>query len=171
MNIANVLYLLALFSVLNTTPVVAQWDSQSRRAKQAFDRAGTHLKNREYKLAIESLEKAVAIDTGFAGAYQQLGDILRRQQDYAAAARNYEKVIQLDSALTTLTWFGLGESLLRIGNYRDALTALKRYRGTPGLDPEGKRLTDKYILDCEFSVTAVANPVPFLPQNQGPAIN
>src|SRR5690606_7937722 len=36
---------------------------------------------------------------------------------------------------------------------------------------EGKRLTDKYIADCEFSITAVNHPVLFSPQNAGPAIN
>ncbi|MDB5013873.1 MAG: Outer rane porin precursor, partial [Daejeonella sp.] len=35
----------------------------------------------------------------------------------------------------------------------------------------GKKLTDKYIQDCEFSIVAVKNPVVFKPQNLGSSIN
>src|SRR5690606_29094072 len=82
-----------------------------------------------------------------------------------------KEVIKLDSALTPLTWFGLDESLLHTGNYSNALIALKRYRNTPGLTADGKRLTEKYIADCQFSIRAVRKPIPFSPQNPGPPIN
>src|SRR5690606_21140352 len=114
------------------------------------------LRNQQYEHAIASLEKAISIDPEFAPAYQQLGDIYRRQRNYEIAAKKYEKVTQLDPTLTPLTWFGLGESLLHIGNYHEALAALKRYRNTPGLSPDGKRRNDKYIADCEFAIKAVS---------------
>ena len=160
-----------LAAALFLLPAAAQMTSANRRAQQAFEKAALQLRAQQYSLAVASLEKAIALDTGFAAAYQQLGDIYRRQKDYQQAAGNYRKVIQLDSLLTPLTWFGLGESLLHTGHYAEAEKALNRYRGTPGLGAESKRLTDKYLADCAFGASAVRNPVPFSPQNAGKAIN
>ncbi|SEL15747.1 OmpA family protein [Parapedobacter koreensis] len=165
------LYALSLCTMLFFLHGYAQERSGNKKAQQAFDKAGNQLKNRQYGLAIASLESAVELDPAFAIAHQQLGDIYRRQHDYDEAAQHYSRVIQLDSTLTSLTWFGLGESLLHTGNYREALVALQKYAATPGLDEAGKRLTDKYITDCEFSLSAVMHPVAFHPQNPGPAIN
>lgn len=163
--------ILLLFCLLLSIPAAAQPGSSNRRAQLAFEKAGELLRNQQYEHAIASLEKAISIDPEFAAAYQQLGDVYRRQRNYEIAAKKYEKVTQLDPTLTPLTWFGLGESLLHIGNYHEALAALKRYRNTPGLRPDGKRLNDKYIADCEFAIKAVSEPVAFSPQNPGPAIN
>ncbi len=172
MKVADALYYsLILFGTLFTPPVIAQTGSTHKRAQQAFDKAGSQLSNLQYELAILSLEEAISFDAGFAAAYQQLGDVYRKQRNYEMAARNYRTVIQLDSVLTPLTWFGLGESLLLTGSYQDGLAALKRYRDTPGLDANGKRLVDKYIADCEFSIAAIGNPTSFSPRNPGPAIN
>lgn len=164
-------YFLLLFSLLLSLPSSAQIASSNRRAQLAFEKAGDLLKSRQYELAIASLEKAISLDSEFVAAYQQLGDIYRRQRNHEAAVQQYRKVIVLDSTLTSLTWFGLGESLLHTGNYPEALAALKRYRDTPGLNADSKRLTNKYIVDCEFSIKAVNEPVPFSPRNPGTAIN
>lgn len=171
MKIANVLHALILFASLYVLPAAAQQSPANKRAQQAFEKAGSQLRNQQYESAIASLEEAISLDAGFVAAYQQLGDIYRKQQNFELAASNYKEVIKLDSALTPLTWFGLGESLLHTGNYSNALIALKRYWNTPGLTADGKRLTEKYIADCEFSIRAVSNPIPFSPQNPGPAIN
>ena len=145
--------------------------SHNRKAQQAFEKAGNQLKSQQYGLAIASLESAIALDAGFAAAHQQLGDIYRTQRSFQKAVQHYMQVIRLDSALTPLTWFGLGESLLLTGRYQEALPPLQRYLDTPGLDAAGKRLTSKYIADCEFSVAALKRPQVFHPHNPGPAIN
>ncbi|MBK1440374.1 PD40 domain-containing protein [Parapedobacter sp. ISTM3] len=165
------LYTFPLCVVLFFVTGSAQEHSLNRRAQQAFEKAGSQLKNRQYALAVASLESAVALDPDFAAAHQQLGDIYRRQRDYEKAIPHYSRVIQLNPALTPLTWFGLGESLLHTGNYQEALPALRNYAAIPGLDASGKRLTNKYIADCEFSLSAQQHPLDFHPVNPGPAIN
>ncbi|MGK6352754.1 OmpA family protein [Parapedobacter sp. DT-150] len=166
------LVLCAIFLALSAfRQAYSQVYSTNRKAQQAFERAGSQLKNQQYDQAIASLEAAVALDTGFAAAYQQLGDIYRRQKTYEKAAQQYARVLQLDTALTALTRFGLGESLLHTGNYEEALPALQKYLTTPGLDAAGKRLTEKYIADCHFSITALKHPSVFHPENSGSAIN
>ncbi|GGG97720.1 hypothetical protein GCM10007415_36460 [Parapedobacter pyrenivorans] len=165
------LYILLFVTLLFCYSGHAQMRSDNRRAQAAFEKAGNQLRNYQYDLAIASLESAIALDTGFAAAYQQLGDIYRRQQNYGKATSQYAQVVQLDPTLTTLTWFGLGESLLYTGRYQEALPVLRRYLSTPGLDAAGKQLTTKYIADCEFSLAALKQPQPFHPHNPGPTIN
>ena len=145
--------------------------SDNRRAQAAYEKAANQLRNHQYDLAIASLKSAVAVDTGFAAAYQQLGDIYRKQKQYEKAAAHYAQVVQLNPELTPLTWFGMGESLLLTGRYQEALPALQRYLKAPGLDDAGKQRTAKYIADCEFSLAARKHPSPFHPRNPGRAIN
>ncbi len=163
--------ILLLCCLLHGLQGVSQVRSSHKKAQQAYETAGNQLKNRQYDQAIASLESAIALDTGFAAPHQQLADIYRRQKNYEKAAIHYAQVIRLDSTLTSLAWFGLGESLLHIGRYADALPALRKYASAPGVDAKGLRLTEKYIADCEFSIAALRNPFPFHPQNPGEAIN
>ncbi|MFC3197445.1 OmpA family protein [Parapedobacter deserti] len=165
------MYILMFFLLLLQFSAYAQPRAGNKRAQEAFERASDQLKNRQYLEAIASLESAVAFDPKFAAAHQQLGDIYRRQRDYEKAAQYYSCVIQLDSTLTSLTWFGLGESLLHIGDYEQALPAFQRYLASPALDEAGRRRTIKYIADCEFSIAALKRPEAFRPYNPGPAIN
>lgn len=142
-----------------------------RKALQAYERASALLQQRQYRQAIEALEKAVAADSAYAAAHQQLGDLYRRQRDYERAVTHYTAVIRLDSTLTPFTWFGLGESLLHTGQYAPAQDALRRYLTTAQLDERGRRLTEKYLADCTFSLNALAHVQTINPQNIGPAIN
>ena len=149
----------------------AQTRSNNRKAQQTFETATNQLKNHQYDRAIASLESAIALDAGFASAHQQLGDIHRRQKNHEKAAYHYAQVIRIDSTLTALTWFGLGESLLHIGRYTEALPVLQKYAGTPGLNATSLRLANKYIADCAFSISALQQQLPFHPLNPGKAIN
>lgn len=149
----------------------SQVQSGRRKAQQAFEKASGQLANRQYDQAIASLKEAIALDSAFAAAHQQLGDLYRRQKDFPNAVRHYGRVLQLDTLLTSLTWFGLGESLLHIGNYEEALPPLQRYLATSGLPETSQRLTEKYIADCKFSIAALKRPIEFHPQNPGEAIN
>ncbi|RQP19331.1 MAG: tetratricopeptide repeat protein [Parapedobacter sp.] len=164
-------YILLLCGLLFYLSGQGQTYSNNRKAQQAFEKAGNQLKNNQYDLAIASLESAISLDPGFAAAHQQLGDIYRRQEQYEQAVPHYSRVLQLDSSLTALTWFGLGESLLNTGRYSEALHALEKYAATPGSDSPGQRLTKKYIADCHFSLTALKHPQPFQPYNPGSSLN
>ena len=165
------LYICMLCTMLFCFLGYTQPRSSNKRAQAAFEKAGSQLRNHQYDQAIASLESAIALDGGFAAAYQQLGDIYRKQHNYIKAAVNYNHVIRLDSTLTTLTWFALGESLLHTGQYQEALLPFQRYVATPGLNAASRRLTMKYIADCQFSLQALKRPQLFRPHNPGPAIN
>src|SRR3546814_20732991 len=91
MKTVNAIYMLMLSSILFSLSVTAQITSNNRRAQQAFDKAGAQLRAQQYGLAVALLEEAIVLDSAFAAAYQQLGDIHRKQRDYEVAASNYKK--------------------------------------------------------------------------------
>src|SRR3546814_13430364 len=87
MKTVNAIYMLMLSSILFSLSVTAQITSNNRRAQQAFDKAGAQLRAQQYGLAVALLEEAIVLDSAFAAAYQQLGDIHSKQRDYEVAAR------------------------------------------------------------------------------------
>ena len=94
----------------------------------------------------------MALDPKFAAAYQQLGDIYRLQQKYSEAVPYYERVMELNPGLTSLTRFGLGEALLLTGRYQEAVPHLERYK-QGNISEKSKRLVEKYLADCAYALS------------------
>lgn len=130
----------------------AQVNSTNRRAQQHYENSRKHLQLNKYSEAIRDLEKAVAEDSQFATAYQQLGDIYRLQQKYKEAVPHYQRVMELHPTLTPLTRFGLGEALLLTGKYQEAIPHLERYK-QGNISDKSKRLVDKYLADCAYALS------------------
>ena len=117
------------------------------KAQRAFERANTAIDNGRYPEAIAALKLAIAADTGFAAAYQQLGDLYRKQQAYEQAIPYYSAVSRIAPTLTPLTWYGLGESLLFTGRYAEALPALSQFLATADTTTVTGRKAKKDLAD------------------------
>ncbi len=139
-------------------------------AHKASDRASGYIRQQLYEEAIEQLNHAVYFDSTYLSAYQQLGDIYRKLGAYPLAKKNYEKVLKINPDFLPLTYFGLAESEFNTGDYANALQHFTKYVSYPILDA-GKKICAKYMLDCEFSLRAIKNPVSFNPLNMGSAVN
>ncbi|WP_140936650.1 OmpA family protein [Sphingobacterium lumbrici] len=131
--------------------IYAQLPSSNKKAQQAYETANKNLRLQQTDLAVSYLKKAVELDPDFATAYQQLGDIHRQTENYAQAIEYYKSVLKLDPKLTSLTKYGLGESLLNEGKYQEALTYLEDYAKN-NLTEKSRRQIDKYIADCLFAI-------------------
>ncbi|HYK75988.1 MAG TPA: OmpA family protein [Daejeonella sp.] len=145
--------------------------SANKQAQKAYALAGQFIADKIFGKAIEQLKLALEADPNFAAAQQQLGDIYRRLSDYNNAKESYRKVLEIDAELTPLTYFGLAESELNTGEYAEALQHFQKYAGFPGLSDQSKKLVDKFIADCEFSIEAIKHPVNFNPVNLGSGVN
>lgn len=166
-------YILLLVFSLSLTFAYAQKQvtSSNRQAQKAYEQANQNISYRFYDKAIENLKSAIALDENYIAAYQQLGDVYRKTLDYNNAKLSYLKVIKLDPEFLPLTYFGLGESELNTGDYTNALLHFKKYLAYSSVTEAGKKLTAKYINDCEFSIIAIGNPVVFKPKNLGSSVN
>jgi outer membrane protein OmpA-like peptidoglycan-associated protein/tetratricopeptide (TPR) repeat protein len=148
-----------------------QMQSSNKQAQKLYEQANQSITYKFYDKALEQLQRAVELDKNFAAAYQQLGDINRRLAQYNEAKKNYQKILAIDSAFHSLTYFGLAESELNTGDYQNALVHFKKYASYPNLSENSKKLSAKYIADCEYSLEALKNPVEFKPANLGASIN
>lgn len=138
-------------------PAFAQQPSSVKKAQQAYVEAGKSIALKQWPKAITALQKAIEADPTFATAYQQLGDIYRRTEQYEEAVVCYEKVLEIAPGLTALTHFGLGESLLFTGKYQQAQQQLEQYKKINPQAITTNKLLEKYLVDCHF---ALIQPVP-----------
>ncbi|WP_312135418.1 OmpA family protein [Sphingobacterium sp.] len=144
------LLILFLFGLGNLS--YSQVDSKNRKAQQAYQEAGKAINQNQLLQAISWLEKATQEDPTFATGFQTLGDIQRRLEQYEKAIAAYEEVLILNPSLTALTYFGLGEAYLGIGDYQQASKNLLSYKKKGKLSEKSQLLVDKYLADCAFSL-------------------
>lgn len=130
----------------------AQAPSTVRKAQQAYLEAGKALGQNQLAQAADWLEKATKADPSFATAFQQLGDVYKKMERYQQAITAYEHVLSVNPSLTSLTYFGLGESYLGIGNYAQASNNFQQYKLKGKLSEKSTQLVDKYLADCAFSL-------------------
>lgn len=144
--------------------------STNKQAQKAYEMASQSISYKFYDKALEQLKQALEFDDKFIAAYQQMGDVYRKLSDYRNAVNSYRHVIKLDPEFLPLTYFGLGESELNTGDYANALEHLEKYASYP-LQESSRKLVEKLIADCRFSLKAIKNPVDFQPRNMGASIN
>ena len=144
--------------------------SANKQAQKAYELASQSVSYKFYDKAVDQLKEAISFDNKFIAAHQQLGDVYRKLLDYKNAKLSYQKVIEINPEFLPLTYFGLGESELNTGDYSNALKHLQKYATYP-LQESSKKLVEKLIRDCQFSLEAIKSPVNFQPRNMGAAIN
>ena len=121
--------------------------------------------------AIKGFEKTLEIAPDFIEANFMLGDIYIDTKDMEKAKKYYLNGVLTDSSYYTKGWYWLANIEMNDGNYDMA----KQYFSIfPTLDKDNKDLqplANKGIKEAEFREYAIANPIPFTPQNMGKMIN
>ncbi|WP_423149254.1 OmpA family protein [Rubrolithibacter danxiaensis] len=145
--------------------------SANKQAQKIYEQANQAISYKLYEQAIEHLKKAVSIDPNFSAAWQQLGDIYRKLQNYGEAKKNYLQILQINPEFHPLTYFGLAESELNTGDYENSLKHFTKYLSYSSISESSRKNATKYIEDCKFSLNALKNPVNFNPVNLGQQIN
>ncbi|MFO7874757.1 MAG: OmpA family protein [Bacteroidales bacterium] len=143
----------------------------SRRARRAFERAEEAYHMVRYDEALESLERAIDLDDTFIEAFLLKAEIHMAREDYEKSVEPYRRVVSLDASFFPAARFNLGRALYLTGQYEEARQVLKRFLEMDGI---GETMLDRgtaYLERSEFAMKAVSDPVPFEPQNAGPAIN
>lgn len=148
-------------------------ESSIKKAQQNFDYAQKSLQNRDYDNAIKSLQEAAIADPGFQLAFVQLGDVYRLKRDFTQAKANYQKAIAISGTATDArVYYSLGDVELKSGDYENAGKHFRTFKDSyKGKDPDLLLKTEKFIRDCDFSVTAISKPEKYQPLNLGSAIN
>lgn len=164
---------LSLLMSLSFSTLKAQvkYSTQSKQAIKYYEESDTYLNVKNYKGAIDVLNKAVEEDKSFLEAYQRLGDIYRIIKSPEKCKLNYTQVITIDPDFAKQNYFYLGEIEIKRGNYGEAQQRLNKFMMYADKSQLLVAKSKKYLEDCKFAIEAMKRPVPFNPKNLGPAIN
>lgn len=145
--------------------------SHSRKAAKLYEEAHSHLTFGHYHEADESLQKAVKIDPSFYEAYLLLGDLHADLNENDMAIRYYNKSIELNADFYPPAHYYVGKLYIGEGDYIEAEKAFKHFLTYQKIDDYSKQDAERNILNCQFALTALQNPVEFTPHNMGKSIN
>jgi len=117
------------------------------------------------------LKEAISYDRDFFEAYLMLGDLLAKQKRYSEASMNYRNSVRIDSLFYKPVFYSLAVSEMKSGDYKRALMHFNVYLAQDGMLEKNRKVAIKNVLDCEFALKAMMNPVPFNPESAGTGIN
>lgn len=144
--------------------------TSSRRARRDYLRAEEAWRLYDKSVAVENLEQAISRDPNFIEAHLLLAEIHYQNEDYDQSIMPLKQAISINEDFFPMAHFYLAKSYFYTAHYHEALDIFNKV--IKGEYPEN-RITEsyRYIESCEFALYAMENPVPFTPENAGPAIN
>lgn len=161
------LLLLAFVPVLRAQ----YYSSDSRKAVKRFEEARACMSRRETDCAEEALLKAIKADDQFIEAYQMLAQLCYEQGRMEQAIGYYAQTLVIDPDGNPEGFHLLAGLKLMNGDYQEALDLSEHYLGFPPEKIKNKEGAESIRQSCLFALEAIRNPVPFHPENLGPAVN
>lgn len=164
-------YFTAFLLVFITLSVQSQdQGTDSRRAARHYERALKDYSLRNYDQALQSIQKAFAIDEQFTKAYLFGGDIAMDLENDSLAIDYYQKAIAIEPDFYPPAHYILGNLYYQNGMYAAAYERFKHYL-TYDLPEKEQELTRKRRTDVAAALELKNNPVPFNPVNLSYRIN
>ena len=121
--------------------------------------------------AEQGLLKAIDIDNNFVEAHIFLSQVYQTVKKTEEAIFYAEKAIAINPNVFPMIYFSLGTLHLELPDYEKALLYLKRFTQHKNIRQSILDITELYIKNCEFAISAIGNPVPFEPINLGANVN
>ncbi|WP_342648334.1 OmpA family protein [Mucilaginibacter sp. CSA2-8R] len=165
------LIIILLLFAIQAAAQPKRYTTTNETAITYYQKAGGRLDQQDYAGAIQNLESALTTDGQFLEAHLQLGDLLKQQLQYKAAAEHYQRVLNINPEFNRAVYLKLAESEINLSQYQQAQLHLEKYITYPTISPESRFYARKLIDDCTFSIAALEHPVPFKPVNLGAEIN
>ncbi len=172
MKISKSLLILIVCSFI-WTAACSQGDmgTASKNAEKAYYKASNFLKYKNYKDALDEIQKAVRYDPKFVEGWLLLGDVYSEMKNAEDAIDSYNEAIKLGSENFPITLYIAGCAEYSFGKYQEAINHLQAYLKHPKVSSKKTESIAKKIRNCEFALEALKHPVPFNPINMGDSIN
>ncbi|MBN2424707.1 MAG: tetratricopeptide repeat protein [Calditrichaceae bacterium] len=117
--------ILVIISILMTLQLVlAQSESKSPEAGQAYNEGLTLIRQKKYNEALEKFKAAVKADNNFPKAHYMLGLTYKSLNNFSAAEKEYKKAIEIDRKFSP-AFIGLGKLQAQQGKNMEALNTFK----------------------------------------------
>lgn len=167
----NAVFVLFLLPYTILAQVITK-DNAKGRAKELFDRADHDYAFGKLWLADSLLHEAAKEKDNFIDAWALIGQInLEYLNNYSEAQKAFEKVKLLQANYLPDVDFHIARCLMHKADYGAAKTHLQAFLNTEKKAAEQRLKAEKFLLDCDFAVEAIKNPVDFKPVNLGDGIN
>jgi outer membrane protein OmpA-like peptidoglycan-associated protein len=162
---------LSLLLFASTLFAQPQLSTKSKHAIRFYQEAVARANTGVLDLAIDLLKKAIEEDKNFIEAHIMLGELYSDSNKDSLAIEVLNKAIQINPDFFPGLYSNIANLEFNNGKYDEALEHVRKYLSYPDQNPKYKKNAETLQVSCEFAIHAVKNPVPFNPQNLGPAIN
>lgn len=162
---------LLLFLFIFSLSIQAQETTKSRKAAKAFREAKSAVAIQEYGRAKGYLLQALDYDDRFVEAWILLGDVNIGLGDKHNGIQAYRNSIPLSPRFSLPMYYRLAQAEYSLGDYSEALQHIRKYLTSKRISEKHKKKALAIKKSCEFSISAMKNPVSFNPENLGAKIN
>ncbi|WP_168136435.1 OmpA family protein [Draconibacterium orientale] len=148
---------------------VSTFAQDNKRSEKLFEEARRYYVEDSYPAAIETADKILQKDPGYAPAHLLLAEIYKDIDSTRLEIKHLTQAVELDD--NPLIDFRLGEAFYKLGMYSEALSFYEKYTENKDIPEKRQFLLACKIASCRFAINSIANPVAFEPTNLGDEIN
>jgi tetratricopeptide (TPR) repeat protein len=167
----NIFFTIVVYSLISVNSFSQDFHTLSNKALKAYKEGVAAYDYLDLSAAENNFKEAITIDKKFYEGYLMLGEVMTAQKKYDQAANYYATAVKLDSLFYKPLFFPLANAEMMSGDYSRALTHFNVYLSQTGMSEKNKTIARRNVLNCEFAINALKNPVPFNPVNLGSSIN
>ena len=172
MKVMHTIWISFLLLACMATPAAAQrYTTDNGKAIKLFEKGQTALYQSNSAEAIRLFKQALELDPQFLECHIMLAEWYLDSRDSAQAREHYYAVVAAQPDFFTLAWLQLGGLELDAGHYDKAVTAYEAFLKLDAKNKDRHAAAQHGIASARFRQQALANPVPFNPQNLGAAVN
>lgn len=118
----------------NSEATVSKFDLKAPgRARNEYIQGLRLIAKSDFKSAVESLQKAIAIYPNYVAAHNALGSVYFQLKEFALARQEFAQAIQLDDHLSS-SYLNLGRAQVALGDTAAAQTSLEKASSIAPLD-------------------------------------
>lgn len=147
------------------------YSSSSKKAVKRFKQARACYELLDNACVEEMLLKAIKADAEFIEAYQMLSQLCYDQGRLEEAISYYSRTLEIDPEGNPEGYRLLAGLKLASGDYQGARELAENYLAFPPQRVKNREAVELIREKCDFAMEAIKNPVPFQPENLGPAVN
>lgn len=143
----------------------------SSKTKDAYKKAYAYQGQKDYIAAEKAYKKIIKKEPNFINAHLQLGGLYQGTNRPDLAYASFVEAARIAPDYNSKIYLALGNLAMEKEAYKDAAARYEHFLSYDKLHPNLVKIATKRLGDALFRPIALANPVPFEPQNLGPNIN
>ncbi len=159
------------WAVLATAQEYSTAKTVSSKIKEAYKKAYNYQGQRDYDSAEKAYKKILKKQPDFVDVYLQLGGLYLGTGRPELADASFKEAVRLAPNYNSKAYLALGNIAMEKAAYEEAVPYLEKFLSYEKQHPNLVKAATKKLGDARFRPQALANPVPFEPQNLGENIN